>query len=816
MSGRVSTAEFQKDGATVEPTAVVGDLLRTSATTSGYGSVRVPVGAPLADAVARYAAAAGCGTHPIRAASAIVALAAFSGRRDLRVGFRTGAAATEVSLRLVLTEVDSLRTLVARIPGGPTADAEPVSEDLRCLIAPAGDPPAPRYELGVFLAEAGVEISFDTMLFESATAEQLARYVVAALTALLDAPDRPVAQRLRPTFAEALGWLVPPAPDPGELPLPGDAVRRWIRETPNAEAIVAPDHPTLTYAQLGATAGALGDAIGDEPGGPVAILTADSRFAAIAMVACQLLDRCHVFLDPEVPVVRNAALVSAVGAGLLVHEAESGDAVAAAAGIPVLDAGLAARPSGTTGAIRSRPADLRPAYLAFTSGTTGAPKAIVQSRRGFAQFLDWQRDELGLGPGSRVANSSAPVFDACYMEVFGALAFGATLHVPAAGQRRNPAVIAAWLAASGITFFQGVPSFVEYVVAELEAATATAPDVENVIVAGEVLPPALCGRMRAVFPNARLHNMFGPTECVLATRHEIAADHSRHRRVPIGRPITGRRLVLLDPEGRPVPHGAVGEIGIVSRFLTLGYAGDEAQTAERYRPVPGSSEERIYHTGDFGRIGADGELRYLGRRDGQVKVRGIRINLDEVETALAALPGAGRCKVVDVRVPAGHLQLVAFVEVSGATAPVAYADRELVASWRRGIAEALGPRVVPARFLVVAALPTTATGKPDLRRLRELDAQLRAGSAPGPGPDTVHTDRLDTVRRTVWTVLGRRTDDEEDLLARAERPMLLAIRIKKALQQALPGVFDLIDIRAHRSVCALAAAALDTKGPATP
>ena len=147
--------------------------------------------------------------------------------------------------------------------------------------------------------------------------------------------------------------------------------------------------------------------------------------------------------------------------------------------------------------------------------------------------------------------------------------------------------VADWLTAAQVTFFQGIPSFIAYVVAALEASGRQLPTLENVIIAGEVLPPGLCDRMRAVFPRARLHNMFGPTECALASRYEFTSGNPEHRRVPIGQPITGRRLLLLDGEGHPVPRGGVGEIGIVSRFLSSGYIGDETprrESSPRRRP----------------------------------------------------------------------------------------------------------------------------------------------------------------------------------------------------------------------------------------
>ncbi|GAB6902683.1 amino acid adenylation domain-containing protein [Kineosporia succinea] len=780
-------------------TSVVGDYLA-----NGPGRYR-----------AEYATFAGAISQELGVVAAVVTCAAFSGSSEVVVAVREDAART-IDLVLRRKDLETPANLVRRLAQAraDVSGAGARSGDVRCWIALAPDLPLGEpAEIQLAVLDGQVRVDYAAHVYESATARQIAVYLAAVVEAVSESPDRPIAEILRPSWEEALTWLVPPEPDPAPDALlrPGDAVAHWITETPTAVAVDAADGAILTYAELGCAVGALAQRLRLHGDGPVAVLTDDTLTAVVVMVACQLADRCQLVLDPAVAVDRNAALVRGGGGCLIVHDAGTRDAaglLAARAEVPAWEHRADRVDGSAVPPGRRRPADEGAAYIAFTSGTTGRPKGVVQSRLGFAQFLAWQQQELGLGPGSRVAMWSAPVFDACYMEVFGALAYGATLCLPPVGRRRDPAVVAEWLSSSKVTFFQGVPSFVEHLVAALETYPRALPHLADVIVAGEVLPPALCGRMRAVFATARVRNMFGPTECVLATSHRVVADHPAHRRVPIGRPITGRRIVLVDDEGRPVPRGAVGEIGVASRFLSLGYVGDEAQTAARYRPLPGSTGESIYHTGDFGRIGPDGELRYLGRRDAQVKVRGIRINLDEVEAVLSRSHDVRRCKVVDVRLPAGHVQLVAFVETDPPGpqgVPAAPADARSTATWRRTLAEALGPRVVPARFLVVPRLPQTVTGKPDVRRMRQWDEQIRTSrgrdTPAARGPDA---EPIDVIRHAVQEALGHAVADHDDLFSGAADPVLAALRVKKALQRVMPEVFTSVDVRGHRSVGALA------------
>ncbi|EFG03799.1 phenyloxazoline synthase mbtB (plasmid) [Streptomyces clavuligerus] len=856
---------------TCEPTSIVGDLMLLPGVGESFGSVGRPLRGAHVGPVASGVPPVSAPVPPVLIAGALVALADFSGNRTLRVGARYGGSelpemgGAPVELSVELREEETLRTLTARVanrmrPGPEPAPRAPGgTERLPCAVSvyrgEAGASAAPEAgELHLVFGLTGgsgeLTVRYAEQMYERSTAGQLADHVLDVLDALLAEPDRPVVEVTRPSWEDAIGQLPGQAsdPGPGDLLMPGDLVRSWAVATPDAVALLGADGSALSYRELSALADSLAARLERAGrGGPVAVLASDSEGAALAMVACQFADRCFVMLDPDAPHSRNTALVAAAGCEVLLHDGSSrayAAALGAATGLYMVARTEAegtepaairgSRTAGTDGHTAPpapRAADSSAAYIAFTSGTTGAPKGVVQSRRSFAQFIAWQRDQLGLGPGSRVAMWSAPVFDACYMEVFGALCYGATLCVPPPGERRDPRAVAAWMAASDVTFFQGIPSFIEYLVAALEARGSVLPAVANVIVAGEVFPPALVSRMRAVFPSARLHNMFGPTECVLATRYEIPVGHPANRRVPVGHPITGRRILLMDPRGRPVPRGAVGEIGIVGRFLADGYVGDPALTAERFRPTQGGDDgdstggrgadgsENVYHTGDFGRVGPDGTLRYLGRRDAQIKVRGVRVNLDEIEAILSAQPGVSRCKVVDVRVAAGHVQLVALVQPDRRHGPDpvptaaghALAAPAQAAAWRTGITRVLGAKAAPTRFIVVREFPTTATGKPDLGRMRRIDDELRT---PDPAAGAVTRGGLrERIRSAAATAVGRPVQDDENLAALADNPLLLAVRLKKALMAQCPGVFDAVDVRLHPTVAALEEAVTSLGAP---
>jgi non-ribosomal peptide synthetase component F len=416
-------------------------------------------------------------------------------------------------------------------------------------------------------------------------------------------------------------------------------------------------------------------------------------------------------------------------------------------------------------AVEVGPGDL--AYIAFTSGSTGRPKGIPHRHANLAQFVTWQGEAFGIGPGARVAQLAPPGFDVSYCETFGALCRGASLHVVPESARSDAGQLAAWLRDERVTLLQIVPAHWRALLAELGADTADTadtaetttalPDLATVLFVGEALPPGLVVETRArLRPAPRLVNVYGPTEVVAATFHVVddvdeggAADEVREvgkgRSVPIGRPIPGREIVLDHDRG---DGEGVGEILIRSPYLTTGYVGGDPEAGRRFASDPsarsasrpsgrassgpagaGTGTGVVYRTGDLARRLPGGELVFVGRADNQVKLRGQRVELEDVEAAVVGAGGAGEA-VATVRTAAdGTQSLVAFVVPEGL-------DPEDRAGFdpeglRRRLGAVLPPYMVPSVLVPVDALPRNANGKVDRQVVEEWET---AGAGPPRGP----------------------------------------------------------------------------------
>jgi amino acid adenylation domain-containing protein len=435
------------------------------------------------------------------------------------------------------------------------------------------------------------------------------------------------------------------------------------------------------------------------------------------------------------------------------------------------------------------PARARPderAYVAYTSGSTGRPKGIPTTHASIAQFVGWLTEEFRVGPGSRVAQWAAAGYDASLVETFAALTAGATLCPVPDRIRAHPEKLVAWLAAQRITLFQTVPSFarevLKAVVAEDAAGSLTA--IDHLLLAGEALPGELANALRATLPSARLVNMYGPTETIIATWHEVGAEAAGT--VPIGRSIPGRQVIVVDDHDRPCPTGVTGHLVVMSPHVTTGYTGTAADeraafAAPREPAAHGIAPTRCYRTGDFGRRRSDGSLEFRGRRDLQVKFQGVRVELTDIETALADHESIAECAVTAVTNAEGLVtRLVAHVvpardENGGA--------RGTPKDWRAVLQARFGRTKYSMSFHTVLGLPRNLGGKVDRRKL-PVPAPAPAGPASAPAG-------VNEKIAAVWSqVLGvEPTDADETFFAAGGHSLLVPVllsRVREHVGVAVP------------------------------
>ena len=497
-----------------------------------------------------------------------------------------------------------------------------------------------------------------------------------------------------------------------------ESVERHAEADPGALALACGDR-SLTYGELNARANQLAHqlrALGVGPETLVATCVERSVEMVVALLGILKAGAAYVPLDPAFPRARLAQMLADCDAPVVLTQAALRDDLPEnGRRLLSLDADwreVARRPM-TNPAREAGPLNL--AYCIYTSGSTGTPKAVGVTHRGLLNLTAWHRRAYDVTPADRTTQVAGQAFDACAWEVWTALCAGASLHLADDETRHAPPQLATWLGREEITL-----SFLPTPLAEAVIADGGpgAGRLRALLTGGDTLH-----RRPADRAAVRLVNHYGPTEgSVVATSGDVEPESEMAGLPSIGHPIDNTRVHVLDARGEPVPVGVVGELYLSGAGVARGYLKRPALTAERFVPDPFSADPgaRMYRTGDLGRHLPSGQIELAGRADQQVKVRGFRIELREVEAVLAAHADVREC-VVDIAGDAPYgPQLVAYV----VAAPGAGTD---AGSLRRYMKDRLPEPMVPSLFVPLTTLPLTPNGKVDRRALPAPDAAAAFG-----------------------------------------------------------------------------------------
>ncbi len=575
------------------------------------------------------------------------------------------------------------------------------------------------------------EIIYATDLFAQATARGLADRFVRVLAAVVGDPARPVGD-IALIGADEAERLVPArggaAPVPRLLP---ELLGAAVATAPEAVALIDGTR-TLTYRELDDRAEELAAQLvssGAQPGVCAALAVPRSADYHIAMWAIVKTGATFVPLDLRYPPERIAYLLHDSGAALGITTTDARAALPGDVRWLMLDE---PRDPGEPAVKRPRAPRLQDvAYVIYTSGSTGRPKGVMVTHEGLAAFAAEQRDRYRVERTSRIVQVASPAFDAVLLEALMAHAAGAAL-VVAPPEVVGGADLAALIAAHGVTHAFLTPS----VLATMSPAELDS--VRMLAVGGEKVAPDLITAWAA---GRRLHHIYGPTETtiVITISDPVGPDET----LTIGGPIRGAEAVVLDARLRPVPIGIPGELYLSGAALARGYLNRPAVTAASFVANPyGASGTRMYRTGDIVRWTAQATMQYVGRLDFQIKIRGQRVELGEIDAALLAHPVVATAVTVTRTGPGGRTVLAAYVTTDPATtaAPGDILDR---------LAATLPAHMVPATVTVLDRLPLTSTGKVDRKALPERDFEVTAE-----GPAAISDELERTVAAAFTDVLG--------------------------------------------------------------
>ncbi|WP_042918693.1 non-ribosomal peptide synthase/polyketide synthase, partial [Pseudomonas tolaasii] len=540
-------------------------------------------------------------------------------------------------------------------------------------------------------------------LFDVTTIQRLAEHFINLLHAITEQPQQAIGDLKLMPHDEQQPWNEAPC-TPAQQWLP----ELLNRNTTDDTALVW-QGGSLTFAQLHTQANRLAHYLRDKGVGPdvcVAIAAERSPQLLIGLLAIIKAGGAYVPLDPDYPTDRLAYMLHDSGVHLLLTQTALLEQLPTPEGVCVIAMDSLHLDSWPTQAPGLHLHGDNLAYVIYTSGSTGQPKGVGNTHAALAERLQWMQATYALD-ATDVLMQKAPIsFDVSVWECFWPLITGCRLVLAGPGEHRDPHRIAQLVQEHGVTTLHFVPPLLQLFIDEPLVAECTS--LRRLFSGGEALPAELRNRVLAQLPAVQLHNRYGPTETAINVTHWHCRVEDGERS-PIGRPLGNVICRVLDEQLNPVPLGVPGELCIGGIGLARGYLGRAGLTAERF--VADDQGARLYRTGDRARWNADGVLEYLGRLDQQVKLRGFRVEPEEIEARLLALDGIAQA-VVLVR----DAQLIGYY-----TAPAGLDEHQVKAS----LAAELPEYMVPALLMRLDAMPLSPSGKLDRRALPEPVWQIR-------------------------------------------------------------------------------------------
>lgn len=625
-----------------------------------------------------------------------------------------------------------------------------------------GDTGSAKLDINLNLSKVGGRLEavfeYNTDLFAPATIERFANSYTCLLNSIVRDPGQSLS-RLAMLGAEERRQIIYDWNDTA-IPLPEVSnvmalIEQASGSQPRHTAVVA-GNQKISYATLNARANAIAAALlhsGVERGEPVGILLSRTPDLIASLLAVWKAGGCYVPFDTDTPPARLAYIASDAGICRVITERGLGEGWPDNQPVELLYSdSLAFEVVDEPPAIDIDPCEV--AYIIYTSGTTGQPKGVVVSHRSLLNHTVCAAREFGLTAADRVLQFASISFDASAEEIFPCLISQATLVLRGGDMLGSVNHFLHACRSLSVSVIDVPTAFWHELVDELTDREEFPEQLRLVIIGGEAAQPKMLGRwLECIGKQVRLLNTYGPTEAtVTVTTADLSGtdpgDAARRAAVPIGRPNGNTRIYVVDKHDQPVPPGVCGEILIGGVNVACGYHGKLRLTEEKFVADPFLNQpgERIYRSGDYGRFREDGQLEFRGRADGQIKLRGFRIELDEVEANLRRHPSIGQAAAVVRDVGGDGPRLAVCLVLEPDANPVTAIEL------RRWLGEYHPPYMVPSLFVFLEEMPLTASGKFDRRALQTMSADYAEPAREMTPPRTNEEQMLASVWMSVLNV----------------------------------------------------------------
>ncbi len=652
------------------------------------------------------------------------------------------------------------------------------------------DPGTAKFDLTVDMAEVdeGLSCAFEysTDLFEASTVTRMLGHFRALLEGAAADPGRRLSALPMLEASERHRLVIEWNDTAADYPRRSGIHQLFdvqASRTPDAVALIDGER-RVTYRELHARANRLAHhlkARGVRPGGLVGICIERSIEAVVGLLGILKAGAAYVPLDPAYPQSRLAFMLADSGAPVLLTTRHLRDRLpAGTAQVVDLDADREAigrepvtTPDGGVG-----PQDL--AYVIYTSGSTGTPKGVLAVHQASLNRFAWMWRRWPFTPQDVCCQKTSLSFVDSVWEIFGPLLQGVLSVIVPDDVVGDPPRLVDLLATHRVTRIVLVPSVLRVLLDTVPDLGRRLPDLTFWVTSGEAIAVDVARRFEKILPEATLVNLYGSSEVAGDVSAYVISGGGARERIPIGRPIANTRLYVLDAHAAPVPIGVPGEIHAGGDGLARGYLHDPELTARKFvrDPFAGDPPARLFRTGDLGRFLPDGNLEYLGRVDNQVKLRGVRIKLGEIESVLRAHPSVQAAVAVLAEVE-DDARLIAYVVPGG--------RRPESSELRRFVRDRLPDHMVPASFMLLDALPMTPNGKLDRRALASLAPTPVEGARSYVAPRTPTEDALAAIMAEVLKVdrVGIH-DDFFELGGHSLLAIQVIARVRKILRVELP------------------------------